>query len=266
MRVKDLDKLVSLYAPDFRVRMETGEVWSRERSIAYSRAAFQQVAETQVINNKIVSLKECGDRTVATVLQQWYRTQTMAGKLRHVQTNAVQDETWMHTADGWKRGDIANIRQGIALIDGKPVDATRPYDPEAPAFDPNEANPPRPLATALQELIERDGVEPALRALPDLLRSDRFYRTETSLNALGYQLVERGSLDAAITIFRLNVSLYPQSANVYDSLGEAYERAGQRDAARQAYRRSLQLNPRNEHAAHAIGALETNEPSTTKAH
>ncbi|MGQ0639810.1 MAG: tetratricopeptide repeat protein [Gemmatimonadaceae bacterium] len=35
----------------------------------------------------------------------------------------------------------------------------------------------------------------------------------------------------------------PRSANAHDSLGEAYERAAQRDASIAAYRKALELNP-----------------------
>lgn len=67
----------------------------------------------------------CGDRATATVLQQWYRTQMM-DTLRRVETNAVQDEIWVRTRDGWKRGDIEEIRNGASFVDGKRVDIRRP--------------------------------------------------------------------------------------------------------------------------------------------
>ena len=49
---------------------------------------------------------------------------------------------------------------------------------------------------------------------------------EGTVNQLGYQLLGRDDVDDAIAIFRYNVELYPDSANVYDSLGEALEQAG----------------------------------------
>jgi hypothetical protein len=54
--------------------------------------------------NTIVRLVVCGDLATATRHQQWYRTQMM-DTLRRVETNAVQDEIWVRTRDGWKRGD-----------------------------------------------------------------------------------------------------------------------------------------------------------------
>ena len=74
------------------------------------------------------------------MLQQWYRTQMM-DTLRRVETNAVQDEIWVRTPDGWKRGDIKEIRNGASFVDGKRVDIRRPYDPSAPPYDPYARRP-----------------------------------------------------------------------------------------------------------------------------
>ena len=53
-------------------------------------------------------------------------------------------------------------------------------------------------------------------------------------------------LAQAIDIFRVNTILYPTSENVYDSLAEAYLKAGQKDKAKQNYKKVLEINPRNE--------------------
>jgi ketosteroid isomerase-like protein len=137
MRARDVDALFALYTPDYHVVMPTGEVWSREQSLEYQRNGLAQVRETHHISNSIVRLVVCGDQATATVLQQWYRTQTMAGAPRRVETNAVQDEIWTRTPNGWKRGDIKNVRSGAAFVDGKRVDTRRPFDPNAPPYDPS---------------------------------------------------------------------------------------------------------------------------------
>lgn len=143
MRRKDVDALFALYTPDYRVVMGNGEIWSRERSLEYQRAGLARVRETHHISNTIIRLTTCGDHATATVLQQWYRTQDMAGAARRVETNAVQDERWTRTAAGWKRGDIGEISRGASFVDGKRVDITKPYDPDAPPYDPSAASSPR---------------------------------------------------------------------------------------------------------------------------
>lgn len=143
MRRKDVDALFALYTPDYHVVMGNGEVWSRERSLEYQRAGLARVRETHHISNTIIHLATCGDHATATVLQQWYRTQDMAGATRRVETNAVQDEHWTRTASGWKRGDIGEISRGASFVDGKRVDITKPYDPDARPYDPSPVASPR---------------------------------------------------------------------------------------------------------------------------
>jgi hypothetical protein len=64
---------------------------------------------------------------------------------------------------------------------------------------------------------------------------------ENTANFIGYQLLQSGDAAAAIEVFRANATTYPNSANVHDSLGEAYERAGNREKARKSYARAAEL-------------------------
>lgn len=255
IRRKDVDALFALYAPDFRAVTNTGEVWTRERSLAYQRNGLAQVRETAHISNTILRLAVCGDGATATVLQVWHRTQMMAGKLRRVQTHAVQDERWVRTPDGWKRGNIDEVKNGPALVDGKRVDTNRPYDPEAPEYDPYDPRPKRPVAEVLFAIITEQGIEAALRSYPALKQSDGHYASEAQLNALGYRLLGMKKIREAIEIFKLNAEAYPRSANVYDSLGEAYMTGGDRELAIRNYRRAVELNPQNTNAAAMLQKL-----------
>src|SRR5690606_39955199 len=63
------------------------------------------------------------------------------------------------------------------------------------------------------------------------------------LNSLGYKLLDEGRYMEAIYVFRLNVGLYPNSSNVFYSLGEGYYRAGDRDKAVRCYEKALELDP-----------------------
>ena len=255
IRKKDVDALFALYAPDFRAVTPTGEVWTRDRSLAYQRNGLAQVRETAHIINTILRLTVCGDEATATVLQMWYRTQMMAGKLRRVETNAVQDEKWVRTPGGWKRGDINEVKNGAAFVDGKRVDTNKPYDPEAPAYDPYDPHPKRPIAEALLPIITEKGVESALQSYRALKQSDDYYASESQLNALGYRLLNKKKVREAIEIFKLNVEAYPQSANVYDSLGEAYMVSGDKELAVRNYRRAVELNPQNANAVEMLKKL-----------
>jgi tetratricopeptide (TPR) repeat protein len=79
---------------------------------------------------------------------------------------------------------------------------------------------------------------------------------EARLNTLGYTMLQEKKIDAAIAIFKVNVALYPQSSNVYDSLGEAYLAAGDKDQAAVNYKKSLDLDPKNQNAANVLKKLQ----------
>lgn len=74
---------------------------------------------------------------------------------------------------------------------------------------------------------------------------------EALINQLGYQLLAQTKPDEAIAAFKANVERYPQSANVYDSLAEAYERGGRIDLAEPLYEK-----------AHTLGQ-QNNDPNTS---
>jgi CubicO group peptidase (beta-lactamase class C family) len=78
---------------------------------------------------------------------------------------------------------------------------------------------------------------------------------EPRLNSLGYRLLGQKRYADAIAVFSLNVELYPESSNTYDSLGEAYMLNGDRELAVKNYKRSLELNPRNANAAAMLKKL-----------
>ncbi|WP_048507238.1 serine hydrolase domain-containing protein [Chryseobacterium angstadtii] len=79
--------------------------------------------------------------------------------------------------------------------------------------------------------------------------------SEGYLNGVGYTMLRNKDFTKAIDVFRVNVALYPKSENVYDSLGEAYLKAGQKDKAKLNYQKVLELNPKNENAAKVLKSL-----------
>lgn len=54
---------------------------------------------------------------------------------------------------------------------------------------------------------------------------------EHELNSAGYVLLKQGYIKEAVTLFRINTSLYPESGNVLSSLGEGYLKNGHADKA-----------------------------------
>lgn len=64
---------------------------------------------------------------------------------------------------------------------------------------------------------------------------------EALVNQFGYQLMNSGKMEEAITVFKSNVERYPASPNVYDSLAEAYERSDKLDLAKTNYEKAYTL-------------------------
>jgi len=78
---------------------------------------------------------------------------------------------------------------------------------------------------------------------------------EKDLNSFGYALLESKDNEAAIAVFSLATDLYPESANAWDSLGEAWLAAGVRHRAAYCYARSLRLNPDNPQGRDTLASI-----------
>ena len=116
------------------------------------------------------------------------------------------------------------------------------------------------LATSLIEKIaETDGIKTAIKQLFKLNeeKSNNYTINETSINLLGYKYLKQGKHKEAIAVLKVNTELYPESANTYDSLAEAYMKTGDSDKAIINYNKSLELNPDNENAKKMLLKLKT---------
>ncbi len=113
------------------------------------------------------------------------------------------------------------------------------------------------VTEALSTTISTSGVDDAVVQFRSLKAAGHpdYTLGENDLNFLGYELIHAGRVGDATRIFEENVSAFPQSANVYDSLGEAYMDAGNSTLAITNYRKSLALNPGNQNAAEALQEL-----------
>src|SRR5262249_41970774 len=64
---------------------------------------------------------------------------------------------------------------------------------------------------------------------------------EKGINSLGYRLLGDKKVADAMTAFRRNVELYPQSANVYDSLADGLEAEGKPELAIENTQKAVEL-------------------------
>ncbi|MBG9377910.1 serine hydrolase [Panacibacter sp. DH6] len=125
--------------------------------------------------------------------------------------------------------------------------------------------PRRSIARMYGIALRNEGAV-AAKALLENLQKDtiNYYLSEDEMNSLGYdfmgnsnpyQLPEQHLYKQAIETLKLNVSLFPDSWNAYDSYGEALLADGQKEEAIKMYQRSIELNPKNDNAQKVLRQL-----------
>jgi CubicO group peptidase (beta-lactamase class C family) len=78
--------------------------------------------------------------------------------------------------------------------------------------------------------------------------NDYNFSNESELNQLGYEFLNDKKIESAIKIFSLNVNEFPNSANVYDSRGEAYFNKKEYLLSKSDYLKVLELDSTNQNA------------------
>ena len=82
------------------------------------------------------------------------------------------------------------------------------------------------------------------------------YYSQGDLNSIGYRLLKKFPNDA-LEIFKLNVKLYPEAGNPYDSLAEAYMMLDDSENAIKYYEKALELDPENKNAVAMLEKLKS---------
>ena len=175
------------------------------------------------------------------------------GKLYGEPTASPKFELLPVSEDEFIRQDV-NVRYKFAKSDGGAVDRIKL------TFDSGGSEAPRISSERMVpfELLSSGKFDQALQGYRQVKAEhpDGNAVAEQRLNGLAYGLLEDGNTSLAISVFRINAELYPQSSNVYDSLGEAYMRNGDKDLAIKSYKRSLEINPHNGNAVQMLKKLE----------
>lgn len=116
------------------------------------------------------------------------------------------------------------------------------------------------LAETIFATIKEKGIALALAQYRELKekRADTHALNEGEMNGMGYQLLGMKKINEAIEVFKLNVEAFPQSSNVYDSLGEAYMLNGDKELAIKNYEKSIELDPHNTGGMEMLKKLKAN--------
>ena len=75
---------------------------------------------------------------------------------------------------------------------------------------------------------------------------------EATINSMGYRLIGQNKPEEAIAVLQRNVETFPTSANVYDSLGDAYDANEQFDMAKVNYEKACSIGRASNHPNTAI--------------
>ena len=112
------------------------------------------------------------------------------------------------------------------------------------------------VSLKLARLNKEKGVEGVISGYREMRRYyPGEYFSENDLNTIGYTRLRAKDTKGAIAVFELNVEMFPNAANPYDSLAEAYMVDGQNALAIKNYQRSLALNPNNSNAVEMLKKL-----------
>jgi|SRR5690554_358882 len=106
--------------------------------------------------------------------------------------------------------------------------------------------PKKSIANALAEKIAASGIDAALVYYNSIKSSDAYDLNESDMNSVGYQLLQSGKVEEAISVFKLNVEAFPKSSNVYDSYAEGLLKQGKNELAIENYRKSVEMDPNNQ--------------------
>ncbi len=120
----------------------------------------------------------------------------------------------------------------------------------------NYMPPKKSIAQEVYHLIMNTGFENGKKWFNENLDSDKYYLNEAEMNNVGYAFLQQNSNEIALSVFKFNVELFPNSANVYDSLGEVYLKIGNVKQAIKNYEKSVLLNPKNENAIQTLKKLK----------
>ncbi len=135
---RDLAAILELKTPDFHAIFPDGKVGDSRVMEQYSKQFLENNKPPYDIRVTIQTLTVSENKliAVAEVLQEATRYRELEGQLRRVDTSVLQRETWSRATDGWKLKCVDSVRDQKRFVDGKRVDPSKPYDPNAPPYDP----------------------------------------------------------------------------------------------------------------------------------
>ena len=95
---------------------------------------------------------------------------------------------------------------------------------------------------AYKALQQKDSLDPTIQ--------------EWDLNRTGYKYLKANEFEKAKAIFKINIALYPEKSNVYDSMGDAFKKENDTLKAIEYYEKSIAINPENRNSVKNLKKLK----------
>ena len=111
--------------------------------------------------------------------------------------------------------------------------------------------------TALEYFKNKEYTK-SLNAYKALQKKDSLDPTiqEWDLNRTGYKYLKANEFEKAKAIFKINIALYPEKSNVYDSMGDAFKKENETLKAIEYYEKSIAINPENRNSVKNLKKLK----------
>lgn len=134
------------------------------------------------------------------------------------------------------------------------ADTVLGFEPEMPKAS---------IASAVAEALTNQGIAAAKKSYGQLKKNEtnKYQFGPAELNGLGYVLLRENRSKDALEVFKFNVELFPNTANVFDSLGEAYALTGNPKPAIESYKKALELDPTLASARSMLKKLQSKSDS-----
>lgn len=143
----------------------------------------------------------------------------------------------------------------LSNYSGGAIDVSRTI--EAIIFGKEYGLPKATVAEFLFQNMNEKGIDYTIKNVDRILSENGYkIRSSSTLNSLGYALLNENKIDMAVEIFKLNIRLYPDEANPYDSLGEAYMTKGDYELSMKYYKKALEIDPDFESAKNMLKKLK----------
>lgn len=184
----------------------------------------------------------------------------------HIKKGAAGDVIWHNGGTGGYRtfaGFVKETGKGVVVLTNSSKGADdigfRLLDPVAKLIEVKKS-----ALADIQKTLDAQGAAAALKTAEKLKNDKANYEfDEDEINGLGYTYLQAGKMAEALAIFKINVDVFPTSFNVYDSFGEALMKDGQKEAAIENYKKSLELNPGNTNAVDMLAKMGVVQPVRT---